>query len=260
MARKTGKNEEARQRSRDALLRAGADLLVEHATHKPFAALRLRSICAKADLSTGAFYLHWDNLDQYYQALVNYLIAGDKQIWTADFSALMELATAPAEASSLGAVARVADEDLRLLVANPFWDAVELMNLTLGRTQRYRESRAHAYQLIDQDTGRAYGAILEQLGREPRPPFGWDQIGTILQGLLEGLGLRYKIDPEAVSGSAEAPTGPYAIAAAAILAVLTQPIGDHKTVNEIIQGLLETPAQVPPASYPDEDIQDRATN
>ena len=108
MARKTGKNEEARQRSHDALLRAGADLLVEHATQKPFAALRLRSICAKADLSTGAFYLHWDNLDQYYQALVSYLIAGDKQIWTADFAALMELATAPGEGSSLGAVALVA--------------------------------------------------------------------------------------------------------------------------------------------------------
>src|ERR1700689_346875 len=119
MARKTGKNEESRQRSREALLRAGAGLLVEHALRKPFAALPLRSICAKADLSTGAFYMHWDNLDQYYQALVRYLIAGDKQIWAADFAALMELATAPAEGNPLDALTRVADEDLRLLVANP---------------------------------------------------------------------------------------------------------------------------------------------
>ena len=41
---KAGKNEEAREKSRAALLQAGADLLVESAMRNPFAALRLRGI------------------------------------------------------------------------------------------------------------------------------------------------------------------------------------------------------------------------
>ena len=48
MSPKIGKNDEARERSRAALLQAGADLLVENAARDPFAALRLRSICERA--------------------------------------------------------------------------------------------------------------------------------------------------------------------------------------------------------------------
>ena len=64
MSPKAGKNEEARERSRAALLQAGADLLVENALRNPFAALRLRGICERAGYSTGAFYLHWATVDE----------------------------------------------------------------------------------------------------------------------------------------------------------------------------------------------------
>ena len=63
MSPKVGKNDEARERSRAALLQAGADLLVENALRNPFAALRLRGICERAGYSTGAFYLHWSKID-----------------------------------------------------------------------------------------------------------------------------------------------------------------------------------------------------
>ena len=126
MSPKIGKNDESRERSRAALLQAGADLLVEGALRNPFAALRLRGICGRAGYSTGAFYLHWANVNDYYNDLAELLAADDA--FDADFSALMEATESSAGASALTAVVRVADRDLQLLVENPLYDAMELVN------------------------------------------------------------------------------------------------------------------------------------
>src|ERR1700722_18341939 len=114
MSPKIGKNDQARERSRAALLQAGANLLVESALRNPFAALRLRGICERAGYSTGAFYLHWANIDDYYNDLGNLLAADDS--FDGDFAELMKAAESGAEASALTAIARVADLDLQLLV------------------------------------------------------------------------------------------------------------------------------------------------
>jgi len=50
--------------------------------------------------------------------------------------------------SLLSALARVADMDLHLLVSNPLWDAMELVNLTWGRTS-FQEQLAHGYVTLD---------------------------------------------------------------------------------------------------------------
>jgi AcrR family transcriptional regulator len=234
---KLGKNEEARERSRAALLQAGADLLIENALRNPFAALRLRGICGRAGYSTGAFYLHWANIDDYYNDLGELLAADD--VFDEDFAVLKETAESGAEVSTLTAIARVADRDLQLLVDNPLYDAMELLNVTWGRT-KFREQFAHGYKVFDHDTGQLYGRILADRGREPRPPLDWDRIGAILQALLEGFTLRRKVDPAAVSYSSESDLGPYATAIAAVLAVATRQVGDDAGLDEAIQGLLET--------------------
>jgi len=235
MPPKTGKNEESREKSRAALLRAGADLLVEHALQNPFAALRLRAICERAGYSTGAFYLHWASVDEYYNALAELLAAEDQD--NADFATLEEIAESSADASALTAIARVSDRDFQTLVGSSLYDAGELLNLTWGRTH-LRSQIAHRYQMWDQATGQLYEKILASRGREPRPPLDWDRIGTILQGLIEGLGLRHKVDPIAASASSEPESGLYAKAVAALLAVLTRPVGDNASLEEAIQALL----------------------
>jgi AcrR family transcriptional regulator len=235
---KAGKNEEAREKSRAALLQAGADLLVESAMRNPFAALRLRGICQRAGYSTGAFYLHWANIDDYHNELAELLAADD--VFDADWAALKETGENNSEASALTAIARVADRDHRLLLDNPLYDAMELLNVTWGRT-RFRTQMAHGYRLFDHDTGQVYGTILAKRGREPRPPLDWDRIGAIIQALIEGFTLRYKVDPSAVPPSAETELGPYATAVAALLAVVTRPAGDDANLNEAIEALLDVP-------------------
>jgi len=236
MSPKIGKNEEARQRSRAALLQAGADLLVESVLRNPFAALRLRGICERAGYSTGAFYLHWANVDDYYNDLAELLAADDS--FDDDMAALKEVSENSAGASALAAITRVADRDLQLLADNPLYDAMELLNVTWGRS-RFRPQMAHGYKVFDHDIGEVYGAILTERGREPRPPLDWDSIGAILQALIEGFALRYKVDPTAVPQSSGSGLGMYATAVAAVLAVTTRPVGADTSLNEAIQALLD---------------------
>jgi len=214
--------------------------MVENASRNPFGSMRLRGICERAGYSTGAFYVHWDSLEEYYTTLAEHL-AADENGFAADFTALEELAKSNADADPLTAVTRVADRDFQLLLDSTLWDAMELLNITWGRT-RFQAEMAHGYGLLDQSTGQAYAAIFAKRNREPRPPLDWDRIGAILQGVVEGLGLRYKIDSAAVPMSTDSQPGIYATAVAALLAVLTRPVGDDTNVYDAIQALFaDTP-------------------
>jgi len=248
MARKAGPNEESRERSRTQLLQAGAELLLDQAEQAPFSALRLRSLCRQASLSTGAFYVHWANLEEYYNDLARHLTEEDELAFKADFDTLAGIAEEDTDHDALAAVTRLAERDLRLLTANPLWDAMELVALTWGRAN-FRDQLVSGYATIDRRTGQIYGAALSKRGREPRPPLDWDGIGAILQALAEGLGLRHKVDPAAPPPSLESTFDLYAIAASALLAVLTRPTGaDNATVTEAIRGLLNDSAADPTSS------------
>jgi AcrR family transcriptional regulator len=238
MARKAGSNEASRERSRAQLLQAGAELLLDRVAQNPFAALRLRALCQRAGLSTGAFYVHWATLEEYYTELAKHLTEEDELAFKADFDHLADLAEQDAEPDALAAITRLAEQDLRLLAANPLWDAMELVSLTWGRTH-FRDQLASGYATIDHRTGEIYGAVLAKRGRQPRPPLDWDGIGAVLQALAEGFGLRHKADPAVAPPSAESAFDLYAVAAAAVLAVLTRPAGDDSaTAHEAIRGLL----------------------
>jgi hypothetical protein len=56
--------------------------------------------------------------------------------------------------------------------------------------------------------------------------------------LIEGFGLRYKIDPAVPLSSAEPAFDLYALAVSAVLAVLTRPVGDDADTGASISGLL----------------------
>lgn len=236
MSPKIGKNEESRERSRAALLQAGADLMVEGVVRNPFASLRLRAICERANYSTGAFYLHWANLDEYHNDLAEKLAADDK--FDAEMADLKEVGERNTEASTLTAITRVADRDLQILVSDSLYDAMELLITTWGRT-RFNEQAIRAYREFDRGIGETYGTILAKRGREPRPPLDWDRIGELLQSLIEGFTLRYKVDPAAVAYSKGSDLGPFATAVAAVLAVVTRPIGDEASLGEAMQSLFD---------------------
>src|SRR5262245_21680137 len=130
---KSGTNAQSLARSRTALLRAGADLLVEEQMRNPFASLRVRAICERAGYATGAFYQHWDTADDFQHDLAEYLAA--VETFDEGLAALLQAVEDSAGADALTAIAHVADLDLGLLVKMPLYDAMELLNVTWARTR-----------------------------------------------------------------------------------------------------------------------------
>ena len=126
---------------------------MEQALHNPFAALRLHSLCERAGLSTGAFYVHWASLGEYYEDLARHLTEEDELAFRADLASLAEVAEKSTGQDALATIADLAERDLQLLVSNPFWDAMELVALTWGRTHFQNQLR-RGYETIDRSTGR----------------------------------------------------------------------------------------------------------
>ncbi len=217
-------------RARSALLQGGAELLLEDAERSPFAGLRVRGVCERAGYSAGAFYVHWPDSSAYHDALSRYLLAEDAGHFEAEFALLAGLAEACETDNPAGAVLALADADLGALLANPLWDAIQLFGLTWGR-DRHRGDAAEGYRDIDRVTARIHGTLIERLGREVRPPLDAEQLGTLLQALIEGCASRHRVDPAAIDRPPH-PSDPehylYAAAVAALLAVLTRPAGDPR--------------------------------
>jgi len=238
VSRKAGKtHEEARERTREALFRAGAAMLTETAARNPFAAIRIRELCERAEYSTGAFYAHWPNAQAFYQELSDHFMG---EVLVEDFDELQSRAREGAERPGADAVLELAELDLRVLLGNPHWDAVELLNLTLARTTE-REPAVRGYRALDALTGQTYQLLMEPLGREPRPPLTWEGIGIVLQALVEGFGFRAKVDSDPLELSGLAHPSLYAQTVAAVLASLTRPRGDRRDLQQSLEDELRPP-------------------
>jgi AcrR family transcriptional regulator len=235
--KKSGRsNEEALRESKTAFLRAGAELLMDELQSEPFGALKLQKICAKTERYTsGAFYQHWSDIDSYRKELREYLLAVGDDLWQEDFDHLERVAANHPTTDPIDAVYALANEDLATLLRNPAWDATELMNLTWGRGE-YRQSTADEYDSVDQQTALLYGTLLNRMGREARPPLSFREIATILQALVEGLGLRHRVDPESVPLGSDSTPGIYALGVASILVALTRNSSDSRSVGDTLKG------------------------
>ena len=228
-------NDAAKDQSRKALLTAGAALFVEATQVEPFAALRIRDVCERADYSTGAFYVHWKSPADFHEALSEHLVALDESAWETVFEELETIASSTNPADPAGSVDALASADLEATLGSPIWDAMELFVFTAGRTTR-REVAAAGYADIDESTARAYGKLIDRLGREVRPPLTSTQIGTILQATIEGVAIRHRLDPRAVElePSEHGMRSVYTAAVLSVIVTLTRRKADRRTLGELL--------------------------
>lgn len=219
-------NAEASATTRAALLEAGGTAFIEQqAAGHPFKGLTTRSICERAGYSTGAFYAHWSDVESYYEDLGRLLLGPDDDLFQEDFNKLEEAATKFAKSDLVQGLLKLGDLDFDLLLKNPLWDAMPTVSATWGRTRLRREA-ADGYAAIDSTTIDIYMEILAAHGREIRAPLTPKIVGALLQALIEGLGLRSKIDPESTSWTTDEAKSLYAIGAACILAIMSREKGD----------------------------------
>lgn len=219
-------NDEAKAASRSLFLKAGAELLGEDSKRNPFASIRLRDLCQRAGLSSGAFFVHWRTLEEYYAQLGQDLMNGSTDGLVAITSDLPSLASLddPGELPLTEAILRVADADLDSLLQNEFWDVSQLLFVTWGRGP-LQEAGARGYVEIDDVTADVYGGLLERYGREPRPPLTRHEVAALLQALVEGIGMRSKVGLKERVNTGDEEVSLFAVGAAALLATITQPVG-----------------------------------
>jgi AcrR family transcriptional regulator len=246
---KAGKtNAQAKDDSRRELLDAGLALLTSGAPVRgeqrvnPMSHLKVRAVCDRAGRTSGAFYMHWPGgVEEYHRALGEYLL-GEVAGMNDD---LLELADVAREARDLGsplaAITKVAREDLRLLLESDSWDAVERLTLAWGRDPgRLQQAAVKGYRAADDATAEAYGVLTEKYGLRPRDPLTEKDVAVLLQALIEGFGLRSKVDPDGVGGPD--PGRLYAVGVAALLAMLTCGPEDAASVEDALAEALDRAA------------------
>ena len=237
---------EASDRSRAALLEAGAELM-NLPDQNPFASLRLRKICELAGLSTAAFYLHWKNMDSYCLDLGRAILQrGERMFLNADLKGVEAFAR-KAEPGVVGLL-DLAAFDLDSLLQQPV-ATYEHLNVTWSRKELHSEA-VKQYRVVDEATGRSYEQMFVRMGREPRPPIDLKQLGVILQALIEGASLRAQVDPDALDCTAAEIPNLYSLGVACLLAVLTRPVGDTHDVGGMLHELLKANCD----SDPDTDL------
>jgi AcrR family transcriptional regulator len=240
MAKRQGKtNAEASATTREALLAAGATAFIEEqAASHPFRGLTIRAVCERAGYSTGAFYAHWTNVTAYYEDLGRLLLGPDEDLFKADFEGLEKVARELSQRNIVEGLLGLGDVDFELLLKNPLWDAMPIVSATWGRSKLQSEA-ALGYSAIDTTTMEVYGDFLAAHGRAVRAPLTPQLIGSLLQALIEGLGLRAKIDPESTSWPTAEADSLYAIGAACLLAVLTRADDDDDDLFAMIARLMD---------------------
>jgi len=171
---KISTREESKQKTRDALLRAGIDAFSEQGVDLP----SLDAICARVGFTRGAFYVHFRDRDDFLLAAIDRLLSdfinsviasGD---YGADLRKTVDLFIDIAEQRSL---LSVAGESVRLRVL-------------LEAGSRNPEIRARLASLLEDAVAR-----LQVLSRDAqaagamRPDLNPDDIGLLLFGAAVGL-------------------------------------------------------------------------
>jgi AcrR family transcriptional regulator len=225
--------------AREAMLRAGALALQGSARDDPLRRITLHQIAARAGFSRSTAYRLWDSKADYLADLTQYLL-GDARIFAQDATAIEAAAHEAASRPISDALMHVATADLAGLVENQVWQAEALMLGYLRTRKDLHVVAVEGYKAVDAMTYGWYEPLLAAAGRRPRHPLTDDVVGSVLQALAEGAGLREVLDEGhflAVGDASE--SGPlYGYAIAALLAVLTADGEDDRSVAEVLADLL----------------------
>lgn len=208
--------------TRAALLDAGLGLLREMTTSDLVAAMRTRTIAARARVSPSTFFHHFESIDAYAEALLEHAFTippGGLRGAVADGLREAQRSPSPADrsinyhardlervSSDLGHRARIG------LWALGGADADKAFAGFVAESERQFLPQAQALHLA--------------WGREVRPPLDEQSYLALQIALLYGASLRHVVDPTVVNVER------YARAAAALSMVMLRPVGDRRTMDD----------------------------
>jgi AcrR family transcriptional regulator len=229
----SGPNKETRERTRTQLLEAGAQEFVESTSIDPFQNLSLKAVAERAGLTRNGLIHHWTTKEAFTDGLAKYLLE-QFEVYQSAQSRTEETLRMTVDLPPSEALMLIADLDLSW-IDDPKWPAMEILTIYAAFRDSLKKVAVDGYRAMDKETWEDfYKPIADRAGRQPRAPLTGPQIGTLLQALAEGTGIRRLADQDAFLVNGESKDRLFTYGAAALLVALTCQQDDSRTVDEFI--------------------------
>jgi BetI-type transcriptional repressor, C-terminal len=226
----------AREATEAAMLTAATRMLLESPATDVLATLKPVEIARRSvpPRTTGAFYNIWPTQADFRRAVLDHVLSLDRfpadRATTEQFDALLDRPDLDVEeavrvTANLAFEGQRTEPAVRLQLA--LWTQVET-------DPEVRERLELLYSDISDSLVPRYVRLLERSGRRMSPPFTPETLAVALTALVEGLHLRWAVDPDAVTDDLGTPPGvtgveerrwsTFAALVRVLLAGMTEPI------------------------------------
>jgi AcrR family transcriptional regulator len=223
-----GKRTERAKRTRQAMLEAGLAILRDVPTDHLFERLQAQAVSARAGVTTGSFYHHFDGQDGFVAALLEYALAKDHNPPFAEAVKAFEQQLG-ASASFLDALTASCTHLMDWQQGNPTFALQLAVTAKSHRDPALAKRLDRMYRQVEEEMNGYFQAILTLLGREMRPPLAIGDLTGTIMAMFEGLSIRRAVSPAAI------PPGRLATVIIPTVLVMTRELDDTATVADWLE-------------------------
>ncbi|MFF0009756.1 TetR/AcrR family transcriptional regulator [Streptomyces tibetensis] len=229
-ARRPKTKAQAKLETREAMLEEGAKVLREMPVGDILSHVKAVDIAERAGKTTGAFYNIWKDQDEYRKDLIRHVLSPER--FRVKFEIRQELdKRIQAPGVDLAELIRdMANKNFKGLEHEPYM-ALQLALWAKHSTNHdaVGEYVGSLYQGLNSELVPRFEVLLNAQGRRMRqPPYTVEHLAVVLMALIEGLHIRWAVDPGAVPDDLGAPPsgvevsdqGPWGLFAAAAYALV----------------------------------------
>jgi AcrR family transcriptional regulator len=206
MPRSAKSNAEAREKTKQALLEAGALVLQKTPADELLSQVRVKDVAREAGVTPAAIYHYWPSQQEFRRALIEYMLEPSRFRSQGELTHTIE--EIEAETNRLGRAtirgsarvgARANIERVR---------QTESFRLQMGLWAKHDEEDVAAllkqmYRSLESDFVPLFEALVALEGRRFRAPFGVRDLAVAIAALTEGFTLRWNVDPEEIPTNLE---------------------------------------------------------
>ncbi|GAA1916456.1 TetR family transcriptional regulator C-terminal domain-containing protein [Nocardioides marmoribigeumensis] len=230
MAKSRTSHDKASSQTRAELLEAGLTLLMEQPASAAFGHLTAAKVANQAGRTTGAFFHQWPTLEAYLQDFIGFVLrpSMSKNLNDTVERLLVELGAGKPFAEALTAAGGPVPEET---ARDPQTVTELLMWNRALHDDEFREAVATHYEGLDGEARLTYEGLMELLGREVRPPFTTETIGSAVTAVAQGLALRASMTP------GHYPPQMFGWMVLALIPLFTREPGDGREAQAYVDGL-----------------------
>lgn len=199
----------AREASEAAMLAAATRMLLQGPVTDVLAGLRPVEVARQSDppRTTGAFYNIWPSQADFRRALLDHLLSPDRLQGDRTLTGPMD-AAARGPAVDVHETVRVSTNlNFDRLKDDPGFRLQHALWTQAGTDPEVRERLRTFYATLSERLVPRYAVLLQRSGLRLRPPFTEETMAVAIAALMEGLCMRWAIDPGSIPDDLGAPPG-----------------------------------------------------